>query len=316
MHTFLIALVALANPQGQKVDLSRVFTAGEKAHYEFNSRIAVDSRMVPLQTFIPETDRFSYTFTTLVEQMKPDGVADLRFRRPKIVLNLGETFDSDPKSIPVQKDENYLFTLSRKNQMLSVKDYTTRKKKDDGSGPAVLRMVKKTGANQIDIDAWIGQLRQIGAYVNFFDLGPILPNEPVAVGDTWKDTIGYVPATVTAGADKGKSINARIDYVMTFMGATSLNGRAVWHIQGKISQDSDAAPYIAQLLNVKLERAPFKEIKLKMDGLVDYYLDHKTLHPLQIKATSEGSVDVTVSDYSGGPVYEERFKSRASLVKK
>jgi hypothetical protein len=53
-----------------------------------------------------------------------------------------------------------------------------------------------------------------------------------------------------------------------------------------------------------------------MDGLVDYYLDPKTLDPVQIKATSEGSVDVSVPDYSGGPVYEERFKSRASLVRK
>ncbi|MGI8923125.1 MAG: hypothetical protein ACR2HJ_03635 [Fimbriimonadales bacterium] len=315
MHTLILAAAALANPQGQKIDLNRLFIGGEKAIYEFNSRISVDSRMVPLQTFIPETDSFTYTFTTLVEQMKPDGVADLRFRRPKIVLNMGETFDSPPKSLPLQKDENYLFTISRKNQMLAVKDFTPRKKEKDGSAAVALRSRTEAGAGQIDIGAWIGQLRQIGAFVNFFDLGPILPNEPVAVGDIWKDTIGYVPATVSAGADKGKSINARIDYLMTFMGATNLNGRAVWHIQGKISQDSDAAPYIAQLLNVKLERAPFKEIKLKIDGLVDYYLDHKTLHPLQIKATSEGSVDVTVSDYSGGPVYEERFKSRASLVK-
>ncbi|HET6644650.1 MAG TPA: hypothetical protein VFG65_04045 [Fimbriimonadales bacterium] len=311
----LLAAVLLFVPTAP-ADLNRVFSAGEKHSYEFNSRVSVDYRQAPLQTFIPETVNFTYTFTTAVEQMKPDGVADLRFKRPKILLKEGETFDSPPKTEAVIQGENYLYTISRKNQMLGVKDFTPRPKPKGDGGGLMLRSSTLGGSAQLDIGGWIGQLRQIAAYVNFFDMGPILPDSPVNVGGTWKDTIGYVPATIPAGADKGKSINARIDYVMTYMGAATLDGMNTVHIQGKITQDSDAAPYIAQLLGVKLERAPFKEIHLKMDGLVDYYLDPKTLDPVQIKATSEGSVDVSVPDYSGGPVYEERFKSRASLVRK
>ena len=49
---------------------------------------------------------------------------------------------------------------------------------------------------------------------------------------------------------------------------------------------------------------------------VYYYLDLATLDPVEIQATSNGSIDVEVTAYTGGPVYQERFKSRASLVRK
>jgi hypothetical protein len=160
------------------------------------------------------------------------------------------------------------------------------------------------------------QLRQLAAFVNFFDMGPILPNGPVSVGDTWKDTVGYAPVTVSSGADKGKNINARIDYEMTYLGKAEYKGKTYHHIKGKFLQDTDAAPYLADLMGVKPEASRFKSVKLMIDGKVDYYLDLATLDPVEILATSEGSVDVEVTTYSGGPVYQERFKSRASLVRK
>lgn len=315
MHALILVAAAAISPLPQgKVDLQRVFKDGAKATYEFNSRIQVDFRMAPLETFIPETDGFTYTFTTSVEKVKPDGVADIRFKRPKIVLKMGEKFDSAPKDEVLLKDQNVLYTLSHRNQVLAVKDETPKPPpKKDGGG---MFWRANFGASQDIIIAWISQLRQIAAFVNFFDLGPILPNHPVAVGDTWKETVGYAPVTVASGADKGKNINARIDYVYTFMGKTDLNGKQVYHIVGKVDQDTDAAPYIADILGVKMDRAPFKEIKLKINGSVNYYLDTANLQPLEIRATSDGEVDVIVPDYPSGPVYEEKFKSRASLIKK
>ncbi|MEO7453971.1 MAG: hypothetical protein ABIV13_04330, partial [Fimbriimonadales bacterium] len=158
--------------------------------------------------------------------------------------------------------------------------------------------------------------RQLAAYVNFFDMGPILPDGPVNVGETWKETVGYAPITVAAGADKGKNINSRIDYEMTYRGKAEHKGKTYHHIEGKIAQDTDAAPYLADMMGVKLEASIFKAVKLKLDGKVDYYLDLVTLDPVEILATSQGSIDVEVTTYTGGPVYQERFKSRASLVRK
>jgi hypothetical protein len=319
MISFLAASLAVLAPANDKVDLVRVFKATDKATFDFVSRMQLDSRQYPVETFIPETDTFLSTFTVQVEKMKPDGVADVRFKRPKLTLRLGETFSSAPKDMVLAKDQNILFTLSRRNQILGVKDETPKPKTDKKpkDEPPPLRSLNGTGLplNQLDIGGWMSQLHQLAGFVNFFDLGPILPNHPVAVGESWKETVGYAPTTVSAGADKGKNINARIDYVMTFRGKDTYNGKPVWKIEGLIKHETDAAPYIADMMGIKLERAPFKEIKLKMDGGVTYFLDISTLEPVRVEATSVGEASITVLEIAG-PVYEEKFKSRATLTRK
>lgn len=311
----LMVSLALLSPTVEPVDLSRVFKMGEKTTYSFSSRINVDWRQVPIETFIPQNDGFEYTFTTEVEALKPDGVADLRFRRPKIVLKIGETFDSPPKDQVLARDQNYLFVLSNKNRLLSVRDESpkTPQKPD----PHLLSYFSnlENKHSQLDIFGWMSQLRQLAAFVNFFDRGPNLPTRPVSIGDTWKETIGYAPTTVSAGADQGKNLMARIDYEYTYKGLIEFEGQNVYHIVGRIVQDTDAAPFIADMMGVKLEFAPFKEIKLKMDGTVDYYLRQSDLSVHKILAKSEGSTSITVATYEGGPVYEEKFKSTARLIR-
>jgi hypothetical protein len=309
----LSALITAIAIQNAPIDLNRTFKAGAKVSYEFTSRIQFEYREVPLETFIPETATYSYTINSLVEQLKPDGVADVRLRRPTISVKTGETYDQPPKTIVLAKDINHLITLSRKNQVLDFEDFTPKPKTKDGGG---LKVLAKTGGSQLDIMGWMSQLHQLAAFVNFFDNGPILPDSPVSIGDTWKETVGYAPITVREGADKGKNINARIDFEMTYKGKATRNGKSYQHIEGIIKQDTDAAPYLADLMGVKLEASIFKQVKLKLDGKVDYYLDPTTLEPIEILATSAGSVDVEVTTFTGGPVYQERFKSRASLVRK
>lgn len=312
----LITAVALAAPmQDAPVDLIRTFKAGTKATYVFTSRMQFEHRQVPLETFIPEIATYTSTINTTVEQMKPDGVADIRVKLPDISVKTGETFEKPPQTIVLIKDVNQLLTMSKKNQVLDFEDFTPKPKPKDGGG---LLATVGIGVQppQDPIVGWMEQLRQLAAFVNFFDMGPILPNGPVIVGETWKETVGYAPITVREGADKGKNINARIDYEMTYMGKAARNGKNFHHIVGKMIQDTDAAPYLADMMGVKPEASIFKEVRLKLDGKVDYYLDLATLDPVEIQATSNGSIDVEVTAYTGGPVYQERFKSRASLVRK
>jgi hypothetical protein len=252
--------------------------------------------------------------------MKPDGVADIRVRRPDISVRTGETFDSPPKTIVLIKDVNQLITMSKKNQVLDFEDFTPKPKPPAGGGGGggnlLATIAMGPAAAQDPIVGWMEQLRQLAAFVNFFDMGPILPNGPVSVGEIWKETVGYAPVTVAEGADRGKNINARIDYEMTYMGKATRNGKTFHHIVGKMLRDTDAAPYLAELMGVKPEASMFKSVKLMLDGKVDYYLDLATLDPVEILATSTGSIDVEVTTYTAGPVYQEKFKSRASLVRK
>lgn len=317
MTTVLIALCALGSPP-QEIDLNRMFKAGDKATYEFSSRVQVESRQVPLETFIPQTETYTYTINSAVEKMKPDGIADVRMKRPNISVRVGETFEKPPETIVLIKDVNHLITLSRKNQVLDFEDFTPKQKPpgDGGGGMETLLYAGSAGTPQLDIMGWMSQLRQLGAFVNFFDNGPILPNGPIAQGGTWKETVGYSPVTVKEGADRGKNINARLDYEMTYMGVATRSGKQYRHIQGKLQQDTDAAPHLAEMLGVKLEQSPVNEVRLKMEGTVDYYLDLATLEPVEIIGVAQGSVDLSIRDYPAGPFYQERFKSRATLVRK
>ena len=314
LFALITASAVAAASQAQPVDLVRKFTAGGKSTYTFTSRIQFEYREVPLETFIPESATYTYTINSNVEKMKPDGIADVRMKRPVVSVKSGETFDKPPQTVVLAKDINQLLTISKKNQILDFQDFTPKPKPAGGGGSLLYRAM--VGTAQLDIMGWMNQLRQLAAFVNFFDNGPILPDGPVSVGDTWKETIGYAPITVKEGADKGKNINARLDYVMTYKGNAVRNGKNYCHIEGRILQDTDAAPYLADIMGIKPEASPFKEVKLKLDGKVDYYLDAATLEPVEILATSNGSIDMEVTTFTGGPVYQERFKSRASLVRK
>lgn len=307
----------LALPSIEPVALERVFRQGETSTYDFNTRIMLDARNYPLETFIPVNDQVYYTFTLTTERLKPDGVADVRFKRNKITIRYGERFDEPPKEEKLGRDENIVFTLSRTNQVLSLRDESP-KPPPGGWYSALLRHVSPVAATKAFdiIDDWITQMHQLAGFVNFFDLGPILPAHPVEPGATWKETVGYAPVTVTEGADKGRTLNARIDYVYTFMGEADYQGRKVYHIQGAYKHDADAAKYIADLLAEARITSPYKAIRLQMDGKVDYYLDKSTCSVIRIQAEANGYFGLTVNELPDAPVVEEKIRSRASLTRK
>ncbi|MEW5884433.1 MAG: hypothetical protein AB1725_09455 [Armatimonadota bacterium] len=315
----MAAVMALAFTSAEPVTLERVFRQGETSTYDFHTRIMLDVRDYPLETFIPVNDQVYYTFTLTTERLKPDGVADVRFKRNKVTIRYGERFDEPPKEEKAGREESILFTLSRTNQVLSHRDESPKPPPSGGGlRSAMLHYASPAAAEMAFdiIDDWITQMHQLAGFVNFFDLGPILPAHPVEPGETWKQTVGYAPVTVAEGADKGRTLNARIDYVYTFMGEANHGGRPVYHIQGTYKHDTDAAKYIEDLLNEYRMASPFKEIRLQMEGKVDYYLDKSTCAVVRINAEANGYFGLTVNELPDAPVMEEKIKSRASLTPK
>lgn len=316
---FALSLAALIGTQTpEAIDLERKFRQGEKHTFQFVSKMTIEFREIPLETFLPFGVTYSYAYTMETERLKPDGAADVRFKRPNIKIRMGETVDSPPKMEIINRPQNWLLTFSRKNQLLTLKDESPKEKKKGGtSGGGGQSAFWSTafGDTQLDVTSWIDELRSLGAFVNFFDWGPVLPVHPVKVGDSWKETVGYVPATLKSGTDKGRNIMARIDYTYVYKGNTTREGKKCAWIQGTLHHDSDAAPYVADLLGIELKLAPFKEIKLQMDATVDYYLDPETFAVYEIEGKSKGNTSITTRETEGA-YYEERFTSEAYLVRK
>ncbi|MER3466983.1 MAG: hypothetical protein C4340_07915 [Armatimonadota bacterium] len=314
----MAAVMAIALSSAEPVTLQRVFRQGETSTYDFTTRITLDVREYPLETFIPVNERVNYKFTLTTERLKPDGAADVRFKRNKVTIRSGERFDEPPKEKKVGRDENIVFTLSRTNQVLSSRDESPKPPASGGLRAAMLRHASLAAAGvALDIiDDWIALMHQLAGFVNFFDLGPILPARPVEPGETWKETVGYAPITVAEGADKGRTLNARIDYVYTFMGEVEQGGRSMYHIQGTYKHDADAAKYIEDLLTQERMVSPFKEIRLQMEGKVDYFLDKSTCSVIRISASANGYFGLTVKELPDAPVMEEKIKSSASLTRK
>src|SRR5438045_3420159 len=67
-----------AKPQAPGVTLTRVSKANEKLAYSVRSHLQVEYRQIGLQTWIPENLDYNYAFTTLVTQLKADGMAEMK----------------------------------------------------------------------------------------------------------------------------------------------------------------------------------------------------------------------------------------------
>ncbi len=308
-----IVVVGLTG-SSDKVLLARLYEGNSKSSYAFSSRLDMEFRQYPFQNFFPVRNLTTYSFTFDVERQKPDGVADLRFKRPQIVVDVSESPWGDAEKQTIDMKDNVLFTLSRANQILAIKDESPpRTDKKDGLW---IRTAGAAGFAQLEIVGnYVQQLFQLSGFVNFFDFGPTLPARPIEIGDTWKETKAYAPITVKAGADKGKNLVSRLDYEYTYKGDTEWEGKTVTWIQGKLVQDSDAAAYVAELYGYEPAAFPVTSIKLKLEMDVDYYLDKATLWPLRIRGTSEGHAAISIKGVNG-PVEEIKMKGQASLSKK
>ncbi len=317
MQAIIIAALfgTAAQGAGDKVELVRKFKSGEKTAYAFVSDLNAASREGYVDTFIPENIQFTYDFTLSTEKELPEGTAQVRFQRPKISIKEGETFESPPKTTVAKLDHNLVFTLSKTNRVLGVKDETP-KKSDKGKGGGFLVSLERGNQEQDDpISSWIQFLYQFGAFVNFYDLGPELPDHAVAVGDIWKQTVGYQPMQMNSGADKGKPIMGRLDMVYTYNGTSQLAGKSAIWIQATLHNESDAAPFIADQIGVKLDEMNLKSVKLQLNAAIDYYLDPANLQVMRIESKSDGFASIEVKGFAG-PIREEKFKSAASLTRK
>jgi len=308
MGVALLLLAAAWPDPAQPVELLRTFAKGQRFTYAVKSDLTVEARSGTLDTFLPSDLGLEYRFTLDVLSLGADGIAKVRYLRPSITEIEGETFDSPPKRRVQKLDQDILITLSPVNEVLEYKDQPKAKK--------IGAIRPWSGETQDFIQDSLDDIYRMALFVgspdSSLDLAPKLPLEEVKVGDTWKRTVSYQPQTLKG--TEGKKAVQRLDYVYTYLGKATVNGRSVVRISGALDLDTDLGTYLNQLLKDEgIEDSPIKSMPLKVKGRIQFELDGKTLRTLKADATTEGNFQVFLTRMPDRPVEEERFKGTTTL---
>lgn len=314
----LASFVALLGAAAPPVDLSRVFAKGEKAQYLVKSAIQVESRGLGLLTWMPEDLGIQYKFTYAVTEMKPDGIAVLRYERPAMTWTEGETFDSPPKTRVDKVEMKLDATVSPINELLAIKDLNPKKPPPPVHGSRVTREGSEapSAAPQDVVEQFVGEIHRLalflGAIDSSLDFSPKLPYDLVNPGDTWKRTVGYSPQALASKG--GKLAVQRLDYTYAYKGPVEVEGKRFQRIEATLALDTDLAQFVNQLMDTKPEESGLKRIPLRFSATIQFDLDPKTHRTVRAAANSDGGFSVVLTQRPDEPVYEERFKGTTRMT--
>lgn len=307
---YMVATIALlAGLINEPVDLSRVFTKGEKSKYSVEAFLTVEQRQMGLQTFLPSTQEIKYTFTTEVKDLKGDGYCVMRYQRPTMTDILGETATSPPKTRIDKVNLDYQLTVSPINEIIDIKDLA----KPDKGKASDLRLI---GLSPIARPVALDQLEQftgevirlsvfMGNLESALDFAPKLPFEPVAPGGrSWERTVSYSPQRL-----KGSSRSAvqKVNMVYTYKGIEEESGKRFHRVNATIKLDTDIAPFVNEMLGMKPEQSGLKSMQLHLDANVDFDLDLNTRRTMKASAKSKGGFKVVLTQRPNEPVEEVRL---------
>lgn len=303
--SLILSVVAFFGQGAQPVSLSHTFVKGEKNVYHVSSHLQMESREAGLTTWLPQDLDISYKFTTINNELLPDGGVKLHYVRPGATEVEGETFDTPAKTTTLKEVNEVDLVLSRANEVISHSEPVHKGAK----------WFIPTPSGQKDLGAFLGQFVNelfrlsifAGSLDNSLDFSPRLPLEKVKVGDTWKRTIGYQPQKLK-GADT--MAIQRLDYVYTYVGPMDSDGRKVTRISAKLSFDTDLAKFATQLAGTD---TGLKSLPIHLTASIDFDLDPKTLKTLEADATSEGGFAVFFTDSPDEAAEEVKLKGRTSL---
>jgi hypothetical protein len=308
----LCAAHASVAQAAEPVELLRVFTKGEKASYSVKSSLSIEARSAGLKTFLPQDVDLSYDFSTEVLAVKADGICEMRYRRPTMTEVQGETYDRPARTHVEKVNILATLTLSPINEILNSKDESPKKPGDKTFADAT---TPSRADQEVNLEQFIGELQRLALFLgsldSSLDFSPKLPYDAVNPGDTWKRTVGYTPQKLSG---KEKSAVQRLDYVYTYRGITKSSGKDVHRVTADLNVDTDAAPFVNQLLGMKPEQSGLKSVKLQLKATIEFDLDVKTRQTLRADARSTGAIRIDVTDLPHEALMEQRLKGRTVMT--
>lgn len=318
MVLFLLAVgLSRLAPPTPAIPLTRAFKPGQRMSYSVRASLQVQQRQMGLQTFIPEDLDFNYDFTLDVKDVNKDGIASVRYNRPKITEIEGETVDSGPKTRVENVKQDLMLKISPLNEILDMKDLTAEKPKGKPGSFRQLRWTGETASQGLGelIGPFVGEVQRLALFIGPFDtsldIAPRMPVEEVSVGDTWKRTVGYQPQKVRG--KEGQQAVQRLDYTYTFKGDDLWNGKPVKRVEAVLKLDTDLAAFFNQLFGAKPEQTGLKSIPLKLDATIQFYLDPTTLNTLAAVGRSSGGFSIMLTANPNEPLQEMLLSGRSNL---
>lgn len=304
----------------QPVKLSRVFKAGQKATYKFESWLQSDERNHQLDSFLPNNQGYEYTFTTQVEKMLADGICEMRYRRPTMTIIFGENAFRDEVRRAVKTDFNVRLRVSPINDIIDSVDLNPPKKpdpkdkkkkeeeKDPTEGVSVVSVSNPIPYSQ--------EIYRLAAFVGNLDSGldfaPSMPFGEVKVGETWKKTVGFAPQKLQ-GAKNRKMAIQRLDMTYRYDGIVESNGKKVVRITSTLNMDSDITEFLSQQFFLTADESPFRKVRLRLKTSVEYDLEPGSLTTLEARGKSEGDYSMELKEVPNQPFQEAKLTGNATL---
>jgi hypothetical protein len=313
-------LASVLSGQGQEapVSLGRVFVQNQKLAYDIKSSLHSEHRMRGLETWIPEDLDLNYAFTTIVEQMKPDGIAVIHYQRPVMHEIEGETFNAPPQDHVIDIGLDLRLTVSPINEILEMKDLTDHKKKpekkDDSGWMAPLAGRRQESMAGI-LSQFVSEMYRLSLFVGSFesslDFAPKTPFDPVKVGETWKETVGYQPQKLKGKGNK--QAVQRLDFTFTYKGIVDSEGKKVYRVEGTLDLKTDLGDFVNQLVGMKPEDTGLKKVPLTMKSKIEFDLDMKSHNTILAEATTECGFGLFVTAYPNDAVQEDKVKAHNTM---
>jgi hypothetical protein len=278
--------LTLVAPAPAPIRLSRTFELNEKLTYRVQAGMQIESRAKGLNTWMPEDLTLKYDFTTEVQKLKADGIAQLRYRRPTMTTIEDSGADAGPSKDVEKLNWDMQLVVSPLNKVLEAKDVKS---------PKTARLHNRSAMVQGDLfGEFIGEVYRLalfaGAIDSSLDFSPPLPIQEVAVGDTWKSTVSYQPQKLKGKV--GKTDVQRLDYTYTYGGLVTSNGKKVQRVVGELDLDTDLAEFFHQAADLTTEDTGLRKFPLKLKTKIDFDLDVKTMRTIAARAHSQGGFGI------------------------
>lgn len=268
--------------------LKRAFEKGKVDHHTVKLVIDVERQVPTVETLLPH--RETLTRTTRIEPLavSPLGIADCRVTQD-LHYHISESLGSSARTIS-RKGKPQTLVFSPLNILIAVE---SDKKKRTSITP--LRGITPSfgrAGRSIALQASVEQsMTQLVVFSRLLDFGPQFPEEPVKVGETWEQEIGFVPGKVTAdsAASEDKASYVRVVCKYKLDSVTKKNGRDVAFVTATFDSDMDALPMMKGRTGEDL-----KAFNAKVNGRLTYQIDLKSGMMLGIEGKSSGKMTRTV----------------------